>query len=103
MTKSPLASETLALAESADAGYLVANIVKEIFGLTERPNVLCGADSRSLTQDLETSHVIADSRLRVDVARLREMVKLNASNIEWIAREKRLADPNTKERHQHSY
>ena len=97
VTKSPLASETLALADLADAGYLVANIVQEIFGIRNRPNVICRTDSRSLTQHLETSHVIADSRLRVDVARLREMIEMKEITVEWICKEKQLADPMTKE------
>ena len=96
VTKSPLAAETLELAEAADAGFLVANMVKELFGQEVRPKVLCRTDSQSITDHLQTTHVITDSRLRVDVARLREMVELNEIDIQWIPKEKQLADPMTK-------
>ena len=96
VAKSPLASETMELAEAADAGYLAAVIVKEVFALSDEPEVKCFTDSLSLIEHLGTSHVIQDSRLRVDVARIREMIQLKEVGVEWIAKEKQLADPLTK-------
>ena len=40
--------------------------------------------------------MIQDSRLRVDVARICEMVQLKEVQVEWVAKEKQLADPLTK-------
>ena len=40
VTKSSMASETMALAESADAGHFVALMIKEISGLKTAPSVL---------------------------------------------------------------
>ena len=40
VTKSPVASETMSLAEAADAGHFVALMTKEIFGLETGPKVL---------------------------------------------------------------
>ena len=74
VTKSPLASETLALGEAADAGFFVSSLVKEIFDLSVLPPVHCFTDNKSLTSALETYNLISDRRLRVDIARLREMV-----------------------------
>ena len=96
VTKSPLASETMELADAADAGHLAAVIVKEDFGLVDEPPVKCYTDSQSLIDHLQTSHVIQDSRLRVDVARIREMIQLSECNVEWIEKECQLADPLTK-------
>ena len=41
VTKSPMASEAMALVKSADAGHFVALIRKEIFGLKIAPRVFC--------------------------------------------------------------
>ena len=37
MTKTPMISEAMAFAESADAGHFVALMTKEIFGLNSSP------------------------------------------------------------------
>ena len=96
VTKSPLASETLELAEGADAGFLIAAMIKEVFNLTKLPEIICSTDSKSLTEFLKTSHVIQDTRLRVDVARIREMLKLKEICVKWVPNEIQLADPLTK-------
>ena len=56
----------------------------------------CFTDSKSLIDHLQTSHVIQDSRLRVDVARIKEMIELKECEVKWICNEKQLADPLTK-------
>ena len=86
VTKSPLASETMELADAADAGHLAAVMLMEVFGLSEKPSLKCFTDSRSLIEHLGTSHIIQDSRLRVDVARIREMIQLRECEVEWIIR-----------------
>ena len=96
VTKSPLASETLALSEGADAGFLVSSLVQEVFNLPSLPLVKCYTDNRSLTDTLVTTRVISDRRLRVDVARLREMVAENEITVSWIDGKRQVADALTK-------
>ena len=96
MTKSPLASETLALCEGADAGFLVSSLVREIFNLPSLPPVQCYTDNRSLTDTLVTTRVISDRRLRVDVARLREMVAEKEICVTWVDGKSQVADALTK-------
>ena len=50
----------------------------------------------SCSDHLQTSHVIQDSRLRVDAARIKEMIELKECGVKWISNEKQLADPLTK-------
>ena len=95
VTKSPFASETLAQAESADCGVLVAKMVEEIFGLSS-VQVECKTDSKSLMDHIKTSHVVQDSRLRVDIARIKEMIKIAEISMTWVPDEEQLADPMTK-------
>ena len=55
LTKLPMASETMALAESADAGHFAALMSKEIFGLKTVPKVFCKTDNKSLEEYLKSS------------------------------------------------
>ena len=97
ITKSPLASEALALGEGADAGYLIASMVKEVFGLKSTPLIHCRTDSRSLVQTLHTSNAVSDHRLRMDIARLREMAQKGEISVSWVKGKFQLSDPLTKD------
>ena len=96
VTKSPLASEALSLAEASDVGFLIATQVQEIFCLPTLPKVICYTDSRSLVDTLVTTKVISDTRLKVDVARLREMVDKEEIIVEWVDGKHQIADALTK-------
>ena len=96
VTKSPLASEILAVGEASDAGILVANSIKEIYKLPELPSVICYTDSKSLIENLKSSNTVTDMSVRVEVARLREMVNLKEINYKWVRSQQNLADVLTK-------
>ena len=93
VTKSPLASEVMAV---ADAAFLVASIAKELYGLDKLPDIEVRTDSNSLKEHLGTKKVIQDPRLRVDTARLREMTDLGEVDFTWVPTELMLADCLTK-------
>ena len=94
VNESPMASETVALAEPADAGHFVALMTKEISGLKTAPRMFCKTDHKSLEENLKSSMIIQDLRLRVNIARLQEMVKLG--EVQWVDKTHQLADPLTK-------
>lgn len=96
VTKSPIASETLALGEGADASFLLASILKDIFLMKSLPKITCFTDNKSLYDTLNTTNVTKDLRLRVDIARLRQMVEEEELKIKWIAGKQQLADCLTK-------
>lgn len=96
VTKSPLASETLALCEGADAGFLVSTMLQEIFQLSKLPKVICFTDNKSLNETLKTSTIVTDRRLRVDIARLREMIVEEEIKVNWIQGIDQIADSFTK-------
>ena len=96
VTKSPLASETLALCDGADAAYLVASQLTELFGLLKMPEICCYVDNVSLKETLNTSTIVSDKRLRVDIARLREMVHHEEIRVCWIEGKSQIADALTK-------
>ena len=94
VTKSPLASETMALAEAAGAGYFLAQITQEIFNLKKKFTIV--KVNKSLVDHLSNSKVIQDVHLRVNIARLCEMVKLQEISINWVHGSFQLADALTK-------
>ena len=91
-----MSSETMALAESADAGHFVALKTKQIFGLKTASRGFCKTDHISLEEHLKCSKVIQDLRLRVDITRLWEMVKLGEKEVYWVDKTHQLTDPLTK-------
>ena len=95
VTKSPLGAETMALAEAADTGVLIVRMLEEILR-RNFPPVTCFTDSKSLIDHLATSHVVQDKRLRIDVARLREMVEKKEIHCNWVRTEQQLANSLTK-------
>ena len=96
VTKSPLASETLALGEAADAGVLIAAMLQETFRLPRLPEVLCKTDNASLVETLKSSNLVSDRRLRIDVARVKEMMAKKEIQTEWIKGREQVADCLTK-------
>ena len=96
VTKSPMASEALALGEAVDSGYLIAAMVREMFALPTQPLLTGLTDNVSLKDTLYTTNIVDDRRLRVDIARLREMIELKELNVDWIPKENQLADCATK-------
>ena len=65
-------------------------------GLDHVPTVNCYSDSKSLLDHLRSSKVVQDLRIRVDIARLRQMVELGEIIVIWIDGKRQLADPLTK-------
>ena len=96
VTKSPLASETLAVNDGADASYLLASIMQEIFPTSKRMLIEVVTDSQSLQDTSSTSNIVKDARLRVDMARLRQMVERNEIEVTWMKGSRHLADTMTK-------
>ena len=96
VTKSPLASEVSAVADAADSGYLIAEMTKEIFNLKKRPKIIVFTDSKSLQQHLQSTRTIQDARLRVDIARLKQMMDLEEIEMRWVCSKSQLADSLTK-------
>ena len=95
-TKSPLASEILAVGEASDAGVLLSKTIMEAYRLSKPPAVICYTDSKSLIENLKSSNTVEDMSVRVEVARLREMVNLGELTYQWVRSQHNLADALTK-------
>ena len=60
----------------------MASIWKKVFGLSVLPKVLCRTDNESLKEALYSLKVVSDWRLRVNTARLQEMVEEDESRVD---------------------
>ena len=60
------------------------------------PKIKCRTDSKSLYDTLKTTNVTKDLRLRVDIARLRQMEEKQEICVEWVEGKNQLADCLTK-------
>ena len=96
VTKSPIASETLALSEGADAGVLIAAMLQETFKLPKLPNVNCKTDNASLVETLSSDNLVKDKRLRIDIARIKEMIQNEEICVEWVKGNEQISDCLTK-------
>ena len=96
VAKSPLASETLALGVAADAGFMIACMVQEVFRLPSLPVVECFTDNASLIETLKTSNITSDTRLRVEISSLRQMITKGEIHALWVEGRYQLADALTK-------
>ena len=96
ITKSPIVSETMSLAKAADTAYFVALMVKQIYGLENAPKPFCKIGNKSLAEYLKNPKVIQHLRLRVDIVRLWEMVKLGEIEVQCADKTVQFADPLTK-------
>ena len=96
IVKSTFAAETMALLEGAETAVYLACIIKEITGCEELP-ITCLVDNKSLVDALHSSNKIEDTRLRVDIAVLEDMIsRKEICQVKWVDTTHQLADGLTK-------
>ena len=84
VTKSTLASETFSFSEATEAGVLIATMLQETFTLPRLSEILCKTDYASLFKTFNSSNLVSDRCLRIDVARVKEMIEKKEIQTEWI-------------------
>ena len=97
IVRSTLAAETLAFTEGADTAFLMAKIVGEIVtGKESMIPIHCMTDNKSLFDASQTTNLISDKRLQVEIASIRQMIERNEIQIKWITSSEQIADCLTK-------
>ena len=94
VTRSTLASETLATIEAVDAALLLAKQIGEVLSIEPKINVF--TDCKSLYQMLHTSKVVTDKSLRVSASYLRQLFNRGEIFFNWVDSNNQLADSLTK-------
>ena len=98
VVRSTLGAETLSAVDALDSAYLVTQILKEMYPEKKdrEISVYLYTDNKSLYDALNTSNLMLDKRLRVDISALREMHDQGDVMIRWIETKNQLADVLTK-------
>ena len=100
VTKSSLVAETLSLSEGLDNAYYVASLYNEIlYNGNENlfPNEAY-IDNKSLFNSLQSTKMVSERRLRLDISAIKEMLSSNEIvKIDWLPTEKQLSNSLTKQ------
>ena len=98
IVRSTLAAECLALQDAADTGILISSLFSELLNSESQPmNITCKTDSKGLYKALYSIKCVQDKHLRVDMARLRQMIeRQELTQVVWVESSNQLADPLTK-------
>ena len=95
VARSTLTAETLAAVEAVDAAMntkaIIEQVIEEVF-----PPIILYVDSKSICDTANTTNVLTEKRLMIDMAALREMVERNEVIIKWVSTEKQIANVLTK-------
>ena len=95
VARSTLTAETLAAVEAVDAAMMCRKVLEDLLDKALPPIKLL-VDNKSLYETSQTSNVLADKRLMIDMSALRQMVTEKEVLIQWIPASKQLADVLTK-------
>ena len=98
VVRSTIAVECLALAEGANVSYYIRSILKEILKLKDKEiPIHIYTDNKSLVESLYSTHTVADSRLLVDIAEIRNKIEIGEiDKVHWIENKSQIADAMTK-------
>ena len=95
VVRSTLAAETLALADSISTANYVHQLIVEVFPNIEGKQIRAVTDSKSIFDNVSTSHRVTDKGLVVDMNFIREIDR-NLVNVQWVEGSGQLSDVLTK-------
>ena len=82
--------------EALDSAYLIAKILSEFLSEVETREICVYTDNKSLFDAVNTSHLLVEKRLRIEIAALREMLEQDKVSFKWVGSAEQLADTLTK-------
>ena len=97
VVKSTLASETLAALEGIENAYYIKRLMEDIIGEKAKITVHAISDNKSLVEAAYSTNALADYRLRIDMACIRNMLSNGElDSLSWTQTKDQLADSLTK-------
>ena len=97
VVKSTIAAECLALLNAVETGYYLKKLIEDIMGFDNDLKVVCFCDNKSIVDNLHSTHIVSDFRLRIDVAVVKDMIcRKELNKVMWIETKNQLADCFTK-------
>jgi transposase InsO family protein len=98
VVKSTIAAEALSLLEGLENTCYIRQMIQEILGITDT-NIPIEAyiDNKSVTEALQSTKLVDDKRLRLDIAAIKELVETRQiQSVRWCPGKLQLADVMTK-------
>ena len=95
VARSTLTAETLSAVEAVDVAVCSKTMLEEVLRM-QLPAIKLYVDNKSLVETAHTSNVLADKRLLIDMAALREMIEKKELDLKWVRTDQQLADVLTK-------
>ena len=97
VVKSTLAAETLAAADAIDNAYYLGQILSQVlFDNKKEIHIELYVDNKSLHDNVFSVKNVAEKRLRIDIAAIKELVTEEKLNVNWVETKCQLADGLTK-------
>jgi hypothetical protein len=94
--RSTLTAETMAMLDAIDASIWLSHIIAEVADCDLQP-IEVKTDNMSLVESVHSTTAVEEKRLRVEIASIRESIRKKEVNVEWVDKEKQLADVLTKQ------
>ena len=95
VAKSTLSAETQSAIEAVETAQMLQQFLQEILPGVSL-DVELYVDCKSLYDAINTTNLLSDKRLRIDIALLREMVERSELKVKWIQTKAQVADILTK-------
>jgi len=99
VVRSTIAAEALSLQEGLEASYYYRNMVEDIMGIPHQTiGITAYIDNKSVVEAVQSTKLVDDKRLRVDIAAIRELLQTNeVREIKWCPGRLQLANCMTKQ------
>ena len=98
IVKSTLAAETLSVSEALDSAHLFSRTYGEV--IHNKPDatipIICFTDSKSLYKASQTTHLIQEKRLLIEISSIRQMIENSEIKLQWIESKLQIANSLTK-------
>ena len=75
--------------------YFVCSIMEELFQVQDIP-VRCFSDNKSLVENIHSTRLTTEKRLRMDLASIKQSVSCGEVSVTWVPTAKQVADCLTK-------
>ena len=94
--RSTITAETMAVLDTIDTCAWLASMFREVLDV-EVLRTIVRTDNKSAYEAINSTTAVEEKRLRVDIAAIRECVRNNEVEMEWVNKENQLADVLTKQ------
>jgi len=94
IARSTIAAETMALSDGVEEAMYLRQIIQ--FSIGGELPIIAVTDNKSLLQAINSTHLVQEKRLRIDISAIKEVVETECVTVTWVPGVSQLADCLTK-------